>query len=157
MPPARRRPRWNTGDLYAIHLTPRHDAIAQLLERDGYAAIFAVAVGAPAPSADQIARRAVYRVLFTSPHVPREATRIGRLPGLVADIPPFFTRPPRAAHKRWEPDTFDIWQNGGARPATRQECVGLEVMAVWDHWSLVDRLRDEFLRGGDVPPADDRP
>jgi len=33
----------------------------------------------------------------------------------------------------------------------------LEVAAIWSCEGLVDWLRDEFLRGGYVPPADDRP
>lgn len=154
MPPARRRPRWNIGDLYAIHLTPRHDAICQLL-RSPYVAILmgAVAADSPAPSADEILRGSVYRVLAASPNLV-ESTRIGHLPFLVTTVPPFFQNHIVAYGA---PSRYSIWEDGVDRPATRDECRGLEEMAIWSHDGLVERLRDQFLRGGYVPPAHNRP
>ncbi len=155
MPPARRRPRWNIGDLYAIHLTPRHDAIAQLLA-EPYIAILTGAVAAerPAPSTDEILKGALYRVLGASPNILRESTRIGHLPFLVATVPPFFRRDIVAYGA---PSRYSIKEDGVDRPATRDECRGLELMAIWNHDGLVERLRAQFLRGGYVPPERHRP
>ncbi|MBK9034947.1 MAG: hypothetical protein IPL61_27405 [Myxococcales bacterium] len=151
MPPTRRRPRWNIGDLYAIHLTPRHDAIAQLLE-DNHVAILdgAVPVGSPAPSADELMKGWIYRVLFVVNEFLVEATRIGRLPFLIADVPPVFTGDTARGYKIHEAD-------GSSRSATRVECRGLEPMCAWSHWNLINRLRDQFLRGGYVPSDRHRP
>lgn len=155
MPPARRRPRWNIGDLYAIHLTPRHDAICQLLELP-YIAILdgVVPAGSPAPSTDEILKGALYRVLGASPNILGESTRIGHLPFLVATVPPFFRRDIVAYGA---PSQYSIKEDGIDRPATLDECRGLEEMAIWNHDGLLERLRDQFLRGGYVPPEHDRP
>lgn len=51
----------------------------------------AVPSGNPAPSVDGFKKGWLYRVLCVAPDFLVEATRIGRLPFLIADVPPFFT------------------------------------------------------------------
>ena len=42
-------------------------------------------------------------------------------------------------------DQFQIYEKGGAiRPATKEECLGLERAAVWDPTHVEDRLRDHY-------------
>ena len=40
---------------------------------------------------------------------------------------------------------LSIYSNGQERPATREECEGLEKAAVWDAEHVEDRLRDYYL------------
>ena len=42
-------------------------------------------------------------------------------------------------------DRFSIYEKGGKiRPATKEECVGLERAAVWEPSHVEDRLRDNY-------------
>lgn len=52
--------------------------------------------------------------------------------------------PPRFIQDQLRPDLFSIYQQGGIRPATREECIGLECEAVWDPEHIEDRLRDHY-------------
>jgi hypothetical protein len=39
---------------------------------------------------------------------------------------------------------FSIYEHGAIRPASRDECIGLERAAVWDPEHVEDRIRDHF-------------
>jgi hypothetical protein len=44
-------------------------------------------------------------------------------------------------------DRFSIYERGGKiRPATKEECVGLERAAVWEPTHVEDRLRDHYAQ-----------
>jgi len=60
------------------------------------------------------------------------------LPGQLVKSPPTFIQD--ALNK----SHFEIYENGEIRPATREECVGLERCAVWDPSHIQDRLRDHY-------------
>lgn len=51
---------------------------------------------------------------------------------------------PRFKQDALDPSRFEIYLNGNSRPATVQECVGLERAAVWDPEHVEDRLRDHY-------------
>jgi hypothetical protein len=51
---------------------------------------------------------------------------------------------PRFMQDAIRKDEFRIYQSGRIRPATKQECIGLEREAVWDPTHVEDRLRDHY-------------
>jgi hypothetical protein len=44
-----------------------------------------------------------------------------------------------------KPESFSIYERGKIRPATKEECIGLECAAVWDPAHAEDRIRDHYL------------
>ncbi len=52
--------------------------------------------------------------------------------------------PPRFIRDPIRKDTFRIYEDGKMRPATRDECVGLEAAAVWGARHVEERLRDHY-------------
>jgi hypothetical protein len=55
-----------------------------------------------------------------------------------------FQSPPRFIQDALNKKRFEIYQHGRIRPATRQECVGLERQAVWEPEHVEDRIRDHY-------------
>jgi hypothetical protein len=51
---------------------------------------------------------------------------------------------PRFIQDRLRPDKFSIYEAGTIRPASREECDGLESAAVWEPSHVEDRLRDHY-------------
>jgi hypothetical protein len=51
---------------------------------------------------------------------------------------------PRFIQDRLQPDKFSIYDGGEIRPASREECNGLESAAVWEPSHVEDRLRDHY-------------
>jgi len=52
--------------------------------------------------------------------------------------------PPRFIQDALRKDLFRIYDKGQIRPATKEECIGLEPAAVWDPEHVEDRLRDHY-------------
>jgi hypothetical protein len=53
--------------------------------------------------------------------------------------------PPRFIQDPLRKDVFEIYEKGGRiRPATKDECIGLERAAVWEPTHIEDRLRDHY-------------
>jgi Immunity protein 26 len=52
--------------------------------------------------------------------------------------------PPTFMQDALNKDAFEIYENGDVRPATKDECVGLERTAVWSPCHVEDRLRDHY-------------
>jgi|HubBroStandDraft_2_1064218.scaffolds.fasta_scaffold303338_1 hypothetical protein len=52
--------------------------------------------------------------------------------------------PPRFIQDALNKKKFEIYQHGKIRPATRQECLGLERTAVWEPEHVEDRIRDFY-------------
>ena len=53
--------------------------------------------------------------------------------------------PPQFMQDALQKDRFSIYEKGGKiRPATKEECVGLERAAVWEPTHVEDRLRDYY-------------
>ena len=142
----RRRPRL-VGQIYTIELSPRWCAAFQLLEAP-YVVIPDVKVPSDATDEQVAAALAspIYRVLAMMRSGLAHARYRDRIPPIPVEIPNFFTMPPEGGYRLWVPHGF-------SRPATRAECEGQEIMAIWDYDNLVDRLRQHFLEGGYRPPA----
>jgi hypothetical protein len=52
--------------------------------------------------------------------------------------------PPRFIQDALNKKKFEIYELGRIRPATRQECLGLEREAVWEPEQVEERIRDYF-------------
>jgi hypothetical protein len=52
--------------------------------------------------------------------------------------------PPKFMQDLHRPGKFRIYHQGQIRPATLEECIGLECAAVWDPIHVEDRLRDHY-------------
>jgi hypothetical protein len=52
--------------------------------------------------------------------------------------------PPQFIQDPLDKRSFSIYEDGKIRPATRQECVGLECAAVWEPEHVEVRLRDHY-------------
>jgi hypothetical protein len=83
-------------------------------------------------------------VLFVVP-VMHHAIKGGRWP-VIGHIPldDQVKSPPRFIQDPLDKNIFRIYENGKMRPATREECVGLERAAVWEPEHVEDRLRDHY-------------
>lgn len=94
------------------------------------------------PEVDQIVSQPV---LFTVAVMNYAVTsgrweKIGKAPvaaDLNAPIPKFI-------QDALDPSKFEIYMGGTIRPATRDECHGLERAAVWDPEHVEERLRDHY-------------
>jgi len=53
---------------------------------------------------------------------------------------PFYTQ------DRLNPTKYTIYHNGKEKPATRQQCIGLDYLMVWTYEEMEERLRDFFAR-----------
>jgi len=52
--------------------------------------------------------------------------------------------PPKFIQDPLDKNRFRIYEDGQMRPATRQECLGLECAAVWEPEHVEGRLRDHY-------------
>lgn len=52
--------------------------------------------------------------------------------------------PPSFIQDALNENSFSIYEGGRIRPATRQECIGLERAAVWEPDHVEERLRDHY-------------
>jgi hypothetical protein len=52
--------------------------------------------------------------------------------------------PPRFMQDALRPEVFSIYEKGKIRPATKEECSGLEREAGWSPEHVEDRLRDHY-------------
>lgn len=52
--------------------------------------------------------------------------------------------PPKFIQDQLNPKKFSIYEQGQDRPATREECEGLERSAVWEPEHVEQRIRDHF-------------
>lgn len=137
----RKRQRRRMGDIVRIDLGDGLHSDARVLEEALFA--FYDSRAREELSIDEILSRPV---LFTVPVSSDAVTRgrwrvIGHVP-LSEDLknpPPLFIQDPL------DPDSFRIYQKGRDRPATQDECKGLERLAVWDPTQVEDRLRDHYL------------
>ena len=53
-------------------------------------------------------------------------------------------RPPTFIQDPLRKDSFSIYEGGDIRSATKDQCAGLERMAVWSPEHIEDRLRDHY-------------
>jgi hypothetical protein len=62
-----------------------------------------------------------------------------------AEVAPQLSQPqPQFIQDPLAPSRFEIYLGGHIRPATRDECAGLERAAVWEPEHVEDRIRDHY-------------
>jgi len=79
--------------------------------------------------------------------VMEHAVKEGRWP-VVGHVPldNALQAPPKFIQDALNKNRFEIYEHGQIRPATRQECIGLERAAVWEPELVEDRIRDHYAR-----------
>jgi hypothetical protein len=58
--------------------------------------------------------------------------------------PSLLALPPKFIQDKVNKGKFSIYENGQIRPASKEECLGLESAAVWDPSHVEDRVRDHY-------------
>lgn len=104
-------------------------------------ALFDLRTDAELPAAEVVTHPVAFRVMVNgSAYLDGRWPRIGKVTPpleMLAPVPTFmqdqFT------------GQFSIYLAGDIRPATRDECIGLECCAVWAPEQVEDRLRDHFV------------
>lgn len=136
-----KRQRRTLGDIVEIDLGQEFMAYARVLE-EGLFAFYDSRARQPL-AMDDITARAV---LFIVPVMAYAVTRarwkvVGNAPldDTLQNPPPLFWQ------DVLDPDSFKLYDKGKFRPATREQCMGLERLAVWDPEHVEDRLRDHYL------------
>jgi hypothetical protein len=133
------RQRRTVGAVLLVPLDKRWHAYAWTLPEADFA-FFDLRSESQLPVEDVVTHRIAFRVsVHKSAWTTGRWLRVGKIdppPGMLAPVPTFIQDPMS--------DRFSIYLLGAIRPATREECVGLERCAVWDPEHVEDRLRDHF-------------
>ena len=129
------------GDIVRIDLGDGFHSYARVLEEALFA--FYDSRTEQAPPIDKII---ALPVLFIVPVMRYAVTRgrwkvIGSMPLDVSLSNP----PPRFMQDALNLNSFSTYHKGKIRPATMEECVGLECEAAWDPDHVEDRIRDHYL------------
>jgi len=96
--------------------------------------------------ADELAvERVVNRPVLFFVAVMHHAVRKGRWP-IIGHSPldDHLRRPPTFIQDPLNKNSFSIYENGQIKPSTREQCVGLERMAVWEPEHVEERIRDQY-------------
>lgn len=144
--PPRKRGRRKTGDIVKVSYAEQSYSLGLVLEEP----LIAFFDKAYANEADWAAGGHLGGHLFTL-MVMRSAVTSGRWPVVgKTDIPNHLQAPPKFAKQdaftgqtfiyQVIPELAPLYE----RPATREECEGLEIAAVWSAEHVEDRLRDHF-------------
>lgn len=130
------------GDVVRINLGDGFHSYARVLE-EGLFAFYGCRVSEEELSIDRIIASPI---LFYAA-VMDYAVKKGRWPVVghapLGDV--LLNPPPRFMQDALRKDRFRIYEKGGKiRPATKEECIGLERTAAWDPDHIEDRLRDHY-------------
>jgi hypothetical protein len=131
----------HVGDFVKINLGDGFHTYGRILEEAQFA-IYDCRSKVDVPI-DVVADSAV--LFFVS--VMNHAVTKGRWP-IVGSLPlsaALKNPPPRFMQDAINKNSFRIYQKGKIRPATREECSGLEREAVWEPTHVEDRIRDHYL------------
>jgi hypothetical protein len=127
------------GDVVQVPLEDGWHSYAQVLPEASFA-FYDARVESDLP-VDDIVKRPI---LFIVP-VMEYAVKKGGWP-IVGHVMPgqVVKSPPRFIQDALNKNHFEIYENGETRPATREECIGLERAAVWDPTHVQSRLLDHY-------------
>jgi hypothetical protein len=128
------------GDVVKIDLGDGTSTYARVLEE----ALFAF-YDSRVPDDIPIDRVVTLPILFQVP-VMDHAIKRGRWVS-IGNIPLDFSLlnpPPRFMQDALRKDVFHLYEKGQKRPASKEECIGLEREAVWEPAHVEDRLRDHY-------------
>jgi hypothetical protein len=127
------------GAVLKVPLDAKWHAYAWTLPEVDFA-LFDLRTKAEIPVAEVVAHPTAFRVgVNASAYLDGRWPRVGKVmppPSIMAPVPTFIQDPISG--------TFSIYLLGEIRPATREECIGLERCSVWDPWHVEHRLRDHF-------------
>jgi len=129
----------NIGDIVKIPLGDGTHTYARVL-RDASFAIYDSRVTEEVPIEKVINRPVLFFVAVMD-----HAVKKGRWP-IVGHFPlkDQLQPPPMFIQEPLSKNTFSVYENGHIRPATREECIGLERASVWEPEHVEDRLRDHY-------------
>jgi hypothetical protein len=126
----------------AVHAVPLNDSFAfcvTLAEADFV--FFDYLSKSPGIPGDLVMMKQRFRIA-----VHKSAYNKGRWPRVgTISVPPALLKPaPTFMRDALNPNEYSIYLNGEIRPATREECIGLERMAVWEPEHIESRLSDHY-------------
>lgn len=136
------RPRPRSGDVYRIDLGDGRFASCQALRLPLYAFFDSLSTDPSGPDPAEIVHGPVlFKVWVMSRAITSGRwVRIGAAP-----VRKDFLVPERFFKQDdFDPRAISIYCQGEERPATFDECTGLECAAVWDAEHVEDRLRDHY-------------
>jgi len=129
------------GAFVKIPLDKKHHTYARILADAGLA-FYDIVAEEDITDMKKIASKpilfivAVYRDAITK----GRWQKVGKMP-----LEPELRRcPPQFIHDSIDPTKFSIYEDGKIRPATREECEGLERAAVWEPEHVESRIRDHY-------------
>lgn len=136
----RGRPRRIVGSVVQVPLGDGSHSYGQILAEADFA-FFDIRSSGPITAAEVVNRPVLFRVA-----VMNHAVTSGRWPIVgSAPIRSDLQRPQQKfIQDKLNPNQFEIYFGGQIRPASREECAGLEAAAVWEPEHVEDRLRDHF-------------
>jgi immunity protein 26 of polymorphic toxin system len=139
-PPAPKRQRRILGGIYRIALGDGTFAYCQALAEAEFVFFELRDEGDAAPS-EVAGRNHLFRIA-----IHKSAWDTGRwsLIGMAPIAPDLQGPVPKFVQDPIKPDKFSIYLGGRIRPASREECAGLERSAVWDPEHVEDRIRDHY-------------
>jgi hypothetical protein len=134
------RQRRIVGAILKVPLDERRHTYAQTLNEADFA-FFDARTDKELPIHDIISRPVLFReAVHKSAWNTGRWKRVGKAP-----LTPELSKPvPKFIQDKLQPDRFSIYLGGDIRPATKEECVGLQQCSVWDGPNIEERLRDHY-------------
>jgi hypothetical protein len=132
--------KWALGAVVRIPLDDTRHCYGQLL-RDVDVAVFDTLTTEEMAPEEVITRPVLFRVAVSRWAVTQVRwEKVGR-----AAVRGDLYRPiPKFVQDALHPERFSIYLGGEDRPASREECEGLECCAVWEPEHVEDRIRDHY-------------
>jgi hypothetical protein len=135
-----KRQRRRVGEFLRIDLGDEYHTYARVIEDASYI-IYDARTREELPVAEIATLPHLFQIAVMKHAVTRGRWRIiGQVPLTAIEAEPlakFIQDPIR-------PEQFQIYEHGEIRPATRDECTGLERAAVWEPEGVEERIRDHY-------------
>jgi Immunity protein 26 len=135
-----KRHKRRVGDVVEIDLGDGFHAYARILNEASFA-VYDCRCDTELPLAEILKRPVLFRLAVMDWAVKKGRWKViggSPLEGCFSILPPKFIQDPI------DKDRFSIYEHGLIRPASREECAGIERTAVWDPSHVEDRIRDHF-------------
>jgi hypothetical protein len=127
------------GDILKIELGDGAHTYARVLPEAGFA-IYDARTTEELPTMETIERPILFYVAVMHHAVKEKRWSVVGHKTLEAGL----QSPPRFIQDALNKKRFEIYEHGTIRPATRQECLGLEREAVWQPEHVEERIRDHY-------------